>query len=221
MQIQTSREMEVVKASFRGVFHLCDGGRTKARRCWYLFNLQLTIFFSPTNAAARKRSRRGMALTSPSRGISFRCITSEYPLLKWPYFYLTILVGCTICLPGVFQVCKIFLHIKRSNTKRRNPLTTIEKHSGTLASNGQKFDASRDRGRPFQFVIGIGQVIKGWDEGVMQMSLGEKAMLRITSDYGYGPRGAGGVIPPNADLNFEGECILRCMSKRVFVLFAY
>ena len=80
-------------------------------------------------------------------------------------------------------------------------------NSGTLASNGDKFDASRDRGRPFQFTIGIGQVIKGWDEGVAQMSLGEKAMLRITSDYGYGARGAGGVIPPNADLNFEVELL--------------
>ena len=80
-------------------------------------------------------------------------------------------------------------------------------YHGTLASNGSKFDASRDRGRPFQFTIGIGQVIKGWDEGVMQMSLGEKAMLRITSDYGYGARGAGGVIPPNADLNFEVELL--------------
>jgi len=79
--------------------------------------------------------------------------------------------------------------------------------SGTLALNGKKFDASRDRGRPFQFTIGIGQVIQGWDEGVMQMSLGEKAMLRITSDYGYGERGAGGVIPPNADLNFEVELL--------------
>uniref|UniRef100_A0A7S2MD69 peptidylprolyl isomerase n=1 Tax=Helicotheca tamesis TaxID=374047 RepID=A0A7S2MD69_9STRA len=78
---------------------------------------------------------------------------------------------------------------------------------GTLAANGAKFDASRDRGRPFQFTIGIGQVIRGWDEGVAQMSLGEKAILRITSDYGYGPRGAGGVIPPNADLNFEVELL--------------
>lgn len=76
-----------------------------------------------------------------------------------------------------------------------------------MARNGLKFDASRDRGRPFSFVIGIGQVIRGWDEGVMQMSLGEKAMLHITSDYGYGARGAGGVIPPNADLNFEGMLV--------------
>jgi FK506-binding protein 1 len=78
---------------------------------------------------------------------------------------------------------------------------------GTLASNGTKFDASRDRGRPFQFTIGIGQVIRGWDEGVMQMSKGEKATLHITSDYGYGTRGAAGVIPPNADLNFEVELL--------------
>eukprot|EP00563_Minutocellus_polymorphus_P018788 CAMPEP_0197716500 /NCGR_PEP_ID=MMETSP1434-20131217/1375_1 /TAXON_ID=265543 /ORGANISM="Minutocellus polymorphus, Strain CCMP3303" /LENGTH=109 /DNA_ID=CAMNT_0043300873 /DNA_START=57 /DNA_END=386 /DNA_ORIENTATION=+ len=78
---------------------------------------------------------------------------------------------------------------------------------GTLASNGNKFDASRDRGRPFSFTIGVGQVIKGWDEGVMKMSKGEKAVLHITSDYGYGERGAGGVIPPNADLDFEVELL--------------
>mmetsp|Transcript_21046 Transcript_21046/g.61202 ORF Transcript_21046/g.61202 Transcript_21046/m.61202 type:complete len:123 (-) Transcript_21046:479-847(-) len=78
---------------------------------------------------------------------------------------------------------------------------------GTLKSDGTKFDSSRDKGRPFQFVIGIGQVIKGWDEGVMKMSLGEKATLHITSDYGYGERGAGGVIPPNADLDFEVELL--------------
>lgn len=85
--------------------------------------------------------------------------------------------------------------------------TTTATYSGTLASNGTKFDASRDRGRPFQFTIGIGQVIRGWDEGVVQMSLGEKAMLNISSDYGYGARGAGGVIPPNADLKFEVELL--------------
>ena len=80
-------------------------------------------------------------------------------------------------------------------------------YTGTLAANGSKFDSSVDKGRPFQFVIGVGQVIKGWDEGVMQMSLGEKAILKISSDYGYGSRGAGGVIPPNADLNFEVELL--------------
>ncbi|GAX19801.1 FK506-binding protein 1 [Fistulifera solaris] len=80
-------------------------------------------------------------------------------------------------------------------------------YHGTLASNGAKFDASRDRGRPFSFKIGIGQVIRGWDEGVAQMSLGEHATLHISSDYGYGTRGAGGVIPPNADLVFDVELL--------------
>jgi FK506-binding protein 1 len=62
---------------------------------------------------------------------------------------------------------------------------------GTLASNGTKFDSSRDRDKPFTFKIGVGQVIQGWDDGVMQMSLGEKAVLHISSDFGYGARGAG------------------------------
>mmetsp|Transcript_17583 Transcript_17583/g.43255 ORF Transcript_17583/g.43255 Transcript_17583/m.43255 type:complete len:124 (-) Transcript_17583:2788-3159(-) len=80
-------------------------------------------------------------------------------------------------------------------------------YTGTLASNGEKFDSSVDKGRPFNFKIGMGQVIKGWDEGVIKMSLGEKAKLLISSDYGYGSQGAGGVIPPNADLVFEVELL--------------
>ena len=81
-------------------------------------------------------------------------------------------------------------------------------YTGTLAASGTKFDSSRDRGIPFEFRIGKGEVIRGWDEGVMEMSLGEKAVLHITADYGYGSDGAGGgVIPPNADLDFEVELI--------------
>eukprot|EP00563_Minutocellus_polymorphus_P010458 CAMPEP_0181062246 /NCGR_PEP_ID=MMETSP1070-20121207/22970_1 /TAXON_ID=265543 /ORGANISM="Minutocellus polymorphus, Strain NH13" /LENGTH=128 /DNA_ID=CAMNT_0023142291 /DNA_START=9 /DNA_END=395 /DNA_ORIENTATION=- len=80
-------------------------------------------------------------------------------------------------------------------------------YTGTLASDGAQFDSSVAKGRPFQFVIGIGQVIRGWDEGVTKMSLGEKSVLTISSDYGYGAAGAGGVIPPNADLNFEVELL--------------
>merc|ERR1712100_986321 len=79
-------------------------------------------------------------------------------------------------------------------------------YTGTL-TDGSKFDSSVDRGKPFAFTIGVGQVIKGWDEGVIQMSLGEKAVLKISSDYGYGAAGAGGVIPPNADLIFEVELL--------------
>lgn len=88
-------------------------------------------------------------------------------------------------------------------TKIRPPRTTC---TGTLA-DGSKFDSSKDRGRPFQFTIGVGQVIKGWDEGMMQMSVGQHAKLTCTPDYGYGPRGMPPVIPPNSTLVFEVELL--------------
>lgn len=77
---------------------------------------------------------------------------------------------------------------------------------GTL-TNGNKFDSSRDRGRPFQFKLGQGQVIRGWDEGVAQMSIGEKATLTCSPDYAYGARGFPPVIPPNSTLVFEVELL--------------
>lgn len=79
-------------------------------------------------------------------------------------------------------------------------------YTGTL-TNGKKFDSSRDKGRPFTFTIGVGQVIRGWDEGVAQMSVGQRAKLTCSPDYGYGAAGAGGVIPPNATLIFDVELI--------------
>ncbi|KAL0094977.1 FKBP12 [Phycomyces blakesleeanus] len=77
---------------------------------------------------------------------------------------------------------------------------------GTL-ENGKKFDSSRDRGKPFSCVIGVGQVIKGWDEGVPKMSLGEKARLTCSSDYAYGDRGYPGLIPGGATLIFDVELL--------------
>ena len=87
------------------------------------------------------------------------------------------------------------------------PNTRVKVHYTGKLTNGQVFDSSVSRGQPLEFVVGVGQVIRGWDEGICQLQKGQKAILTCPPEYAYGSAGAGGVIPPNATLIFEVEVI--------------
>jgi peptidylprolyl isomerase len=97
-----------------------------------------------------------------------------------------------------------------TGTSPKTGQTCVMHYTGWLwidGAKGKKFDSSLDRGDPFEFQIGRGMVIKGWDEGVASMKQGGKRTLVIPPELGYGARGAGGAIPPNATLLFEVELL--------------
>lgn len=97
--------------------------------------------------------------------------------------------------------------IKQGNGDEATAGKTVSVHYTGWLTNGKKFDSSKDRGQPFEFPLGGGRVIKGWDEGVQGMKVGGTRKLTIPSTLGYGSRGAGNAIPPDATLVFEVELL--------------
>nr|XP_032622238.1 peptidyl-prolyl cis-trans isomerase FKBP1A isoform X2 [Chelonoidis abingdonii] len=102
--------------------------------------------------------------------------------------------------------------LKQARRSRRNTLIRVPPFQLLAADqrmleDGKKFDSSRDRNKPFKFVMGKQEVIRGWEEGVAQMSVGQRAKMIISPDYAYGSTGHPGIIPPNATLIFDVELI--------------
>ena len=113
------------------------------------------------------------------------------------------LAGPVVNTPGG---AKIEFKKEGSGPLPRPGQTVVVHYTGRL-QNGQKFDSSRDRGEPFSFPLGLGRVIRGWDEALAMMKIGSRAIITIPPQLGYGARGAGGVIPPNATLIFDVELL--------------
>ena len=116
-------------------------------------------------------------------------------------------VGKTMTTPSGLQITDSKVG---TGAQPKTGQTCVMHYTGWLyedGAKGAKFDSSVDRGQPFEFAIGLGQVIRGWDEGVASMKVGGKRTLIIPPELGYGARGAGGVIPPNATLIFDVELL--------------
>ncbi len=140
--------------------------------------------------------------------------------MKSIFFVPVILVGLTclsqiVCEGGGKKEDKIvttksglkYTELTEGTGKAASAGDNVDVHYTGWLKNGTKFDSSVDRKEPFSFRLGAGEVIKGWDEGVAGMKVGGKRKLMIPPELGYGARGAGKVIPPNADLIFEVELL--------------
>lgn len=122
------------------------------------------------------------------------------------YNFFAVRYGGFSPVPFCVCICCVVCKKKTGSTFPKNGHTVSVHYTGTL-ENGTKFDSSRDRNKPFKFTIGRGEVIRGWDEGVAQLSVGQRAKLICSPDYAYGSRGHPGVIPPNATLTFDVELL--------------
>ena len=125
---------------------------------------------------------------------------------------LTFGLVSTVVSAGELEIKKTFVpeecavKTKAGDSLKMHYTGTIDA-SSTAGESGKKFDSSLDRGDPFEFTLGQGQVIAGWDQGLLDMCIGEKRTLIIPPELGYGDQGAGGDIPGGATLNFEVECL--------------
>ena len=120
--------------------------------------------------------------------------------------YCVVLGLLGICVSAELQTEHLLKADSCDRPSQKNDMLTMH-YTGTLAADGSKFDSSVDRNQPFTFQLGVGQVIRGWDEGLLDMCPGDKRKLTIPPEMGYGDRGAGDVIPPGATLVFEVELI--------------
>jgi len=150
---------------------------------------------------------RTFALPRVRALIAFALITVLAGLLAPGLTAMAQTAGKTMTTPSGLQITDTAIG---TGPKPKPGQICVMHYTGWLYENGakgKKFDSSVDRGQPFEFKIAAGQVIRGWDEGVATMAVGGKRTLIIPPNLGYGSRGAGGVIPPNATLMFDVELL--------------